>query len=185
MGRVLIAFLVSLGLATVSTAALARQDDSRLDILFGQLQHAPSPQLAHLLELQIWSIWTESRSDTIDLLMQSGSLALQRQQFDKALDAFNHVIEIDPEFAEAWNKRATLHYMTGAYPESIADIKRTLALEPRHFGALSGLGLIYDAMEEREQALDAYRRALEVNPHLGHAKSRVEELIDEVEGRGI
>lgn len=166
-------------------AALARQDDPRLDDLFAQLQSTDNPREALLLQQQIWQVWTLSGSDTVDVLMSRGNQAMAARQYDAALKLFNSVIELDPEFAEGWNKRATLYYLMGRYNDSVVDIQHTLVLEPRHFGALSGLGMIYDAIEDDEGALKAFRQALSVNPHLPGARKAVIRLKKKLKGEGI
>ena len=101
---------------------------------------------------------------------------MNNRAFDAALVSFNTVIELKPEFAEGWNKRATLYYLMGKFSLSINDVERTLALEPRHFGALSGLGLIHMALEKPARAMNAFERALVVHPHMLHAKLMIEKL---------
>lgn len=183
MIRILISIL-SLILLTVSPA-LSRQDDPRLDQLFGQLQVTEDAQKAAALQTAIWTIWTESGSDSMDLLLKQGVAAMHAGNHPAALKIFSTVVKIDPGFAEGWNKRATLYYLMGDYPRSILDIEQTLDLEPRHFGALTGLGSIYEALDDKPRALDAYRRALAVNPRLRGAARSVKTLEKEVEGRGI
>lgn len=182
MARVLTVIAVILAMVP---GALARQDDPRLDDLFAKLQSTDSAREALVLQQRIWQLWTFSGSDTIDLLLGRGSQAMAAGQYDKALKDFNSVIELDPEFAEGWNKRATLYYLMGRYDASVTDIQHTLALEPRHFGALSGLGMIYDAIEDEEGALKAFREALSVNPHLLGARHAVIRLKKKLEGEGI
>jgi tetratricopeptide (TPR) repeat protein len=165
--------------------AQARQDDPRLDPLFDSLKEAQSPEQARLIETGIWRIWHESGSDTIDLLLENGNRAMAVHAFDKALGLFDAAIDMDPDLAEAWNRRATLYFMMGDYASSVRDIQKTLMLEPRHFGALSGLGLIYDALENEAGAFKAYRKALSINPNLPRAKERVRALKKAVEGEAI
>jgi len=166
-------------------AASADQNDPRLDALFGALQKAKSETDARFLEAQIWSIWHETDSPTAQLMLQRGTAALGTQNFSGALIAFNTLVEVKPDFAEGWNKRATLFYLMGRYEDSIADVEKTLDLEPRHFGALAGLGMIYEAMEEEDKALEAFRRALEVSPFIEHAKNEVERLTRKLKGDRI
>ncbi len=169
----------------MAPAALARQDDPRLDDLFAKLQSTDNPREALILQQQIWQVWTLSGSDTVDVLMSRGNQAMAAGQYEAALKLFNSVIELDPEFAEGWNKRATLYYLMGRYNDSVADIQHTLVLEPRHFGALSGLGMIYDAIDDDEGALKAFREALSVNPHLPGARHAVIRLRKKLKGEGI
>jgi tetratricopeptide (TPR) repeat protein len=117
--------------------------------------------------------------------MQQGEEAMGAGDFATALQTFNAMVKLEPDFAEGWNKRATVHYLIDNYNASVADVQRTLALEPRHFGALSGLGLIYDALEEKKKALEAYRSALAVHPHLFGVKLRIKQLSKEIEGQRI
>ncbi|MCK5622789.1 MAG: hypothetical protein KAJ11_10905, partial [Alphaproteobacteria bacterium] len=115
-------------------------------------------------------------------LFRQGVQYMNDGENEKALVNFNALVEIEPEFAEGWNKRATLHYVMGNFDGSVADIQRTLTLEERHFGALSGLGLIYDAMDRKEAAVKAFRAALGIHPNMESIRRRVEELIEETEG---
>ena len=101
------------------------------------------------------------------------------------MESFNALIELAPDLAEAWNKRATLYYLMEDYDASVADVKQTLALEPRHFGAIVGMGLIYDALGDQEAALEAFRRGLKVNPHMPHIKQKSEQLARELKDRKI
>ncbi len=119
------------------------------------------------------------------LLMGQGIRLMRQGEHDDALAKFDAIVELAPDFAEGWNKRATVYYMIGDYDASVIDIVKTLELEPRHFGALSGLGLIYDAIDKPAGALKAYRRALAVHPNLGHARRRIEELKKILKDRAI
>lgn len=181
--RLAIAALVVL-LGSLSVAQ-ADQNDPRLDTLFGLLQDEEAEHSARVVEQRIWGVWLESDSPTVSLLLSQGTKAMHERRFEAALQAFNSVVELEPEFAEGWNKRATLYYLMGRYEESIADVEKTLDLEPRHFGALSGLGLIYMQLEDEENALEAYEQALVVNPHLPLAKLEVKRLRKKVRGNRI
>jgi tetratricopeptide (TPR) repeat protein len=172
-------------LVVLVSSAHARQDDERLDALFDKLQTVEDFEVAHRLVGSIWKIWYQSGSDTIDLLIANGDKAMTTQRYERALELFTAAINLDPEYAEAWNRRATLNYAMGRYDDSVRDIQKTLALEPRHFGALSGLGLIYDALDKPEGALKAYREAVSINPHIPHAVQRIEILKKQVEGAPI
>jgi tetratricopeptide (TPR) repeat protein len=177
-----LAILATLLIAVPGTPAGADQDDPRLDGLFDRLQHTPDPAEAHALEQRIWGLWLESDDAAVDRLMQQGILALQGQQYATALQAFDRMVEQAPDFAEGWNKRATVHYLMGNWRASVRDIQRTLALEPRHFGALFGLGLIYDALEEPEAALRSFEATLTLNPHSESTRQMVEQLRRQLRG---
>jgi tetratricopeptide (TPR) repeat protein len=182
MGRFLRLLVVA---AALAGPAMADQKDERLDKLFDALLAAGSPQEAQLAERMIWSVWLESGSPTVDLLMQKGVAAMSEGDVEPALAMFNAVIELAPDYAEGWNKRATLYFLMGRLEESIADCQRTLKLEPRHFGALSGLGMIYAQLGQDAKALDAYRRALAVDPQLVRERAEVERLTKKVRGDRI
>jgi tetratricopeptide (TPR) repeat protein len=165
--------------------ALADQNDPRLDPLFEKLKAATTDETAHEIELVIWHIWSEPKTAGGRVLFRQGMQFMEDGKNDKALESFNALVEIEPQFAEGWNRRATLHYLMGNFDASVADIEHTLALEPRHFGALSGLGLIYDALDQKEAALKAFRAALAIHPHMAGIRQRTKELTVEVEGRAL
>jgi tetratricopeptide (TPR) repeat protein len=169
-------------LALAPAPLAAAQDDARLDALFATLKTTQSDEEAAAAERQIWQIWTENKNPEIERLMRHGIAAMNEDDADAALDAFDAVVKYDKGFAEGWNKRATVEFALGDYPASIADIEHTLALEPRHFGALSGLGQIYLAMDRKDLALKAFRAALDINPHLTGLRDTVEELEKAVKG---
>ena len=156
--------------------SMAGQDDSRLDGLFAELKAAETMADVAGIEAQIWYIWSLSNDAAVDRILAGGTAAMNNRAYDAALTSFNTVIEMKPDFAEGWNKRATLYYLTGAFERSIADVERTLALEPRHFGALSGLGLINMALDRPVEALAAFEAALAVHPHMPNAKRMIKQL---------
>jgi tetratricopeptide (TPR) repeat protein len=166
-------------------AALARQDDPRLDGLFARLKAAGSALEAQPIEREIWSVWGEAGDAGCDSLMARGSEALARRDHLAARDAFDELVRRAPDFAEGWNKRATLHFVAGDYRASVEDIRRTLALEPRHFGALSGLGLIYLAVDQPEAAARSFEAALAIHPHLTGARAQVEMLKAKAAGESL
>jgi tetratricopeptide (TPR) repeat protein len=170
-------FAVSLLLmVSVSASVVADQTDKRLDTLFGLLHETENPRAGEQITRQIWIIWREVDNENTDALMDKGIRDMSLQRYDQALIAFNKVVEIAPTYAEGWNKRATLLFLMGEYVGSVADVKRTLALEPRHFGAWSGLGLIYTHLDNDAAALRAFEQALEVNPHLSGARYNIESI---------
>ncbi|MGH6718623.1 MAG: tetratricopeptide repeat protein [Alphaproteobacteria bacterium] len=171
----LAAAVVAVGLGWLAPApAVADQSDTRLDALFDRLHQDIAQDEAAALEREIWTIWYHYDSPPIALLMIQGSQAMSTGDFDDALRAFTRVIELAPDFAEGWNRRATLYYLMGRYDDSIADVHATLKLEPRHFGALSGMGLIYAELEDEETAVVWFEKALAVNPHMAGVRYRVE-----------
>jgi tetratricopeptide (TPR) repeat protein len=173
-------------LLVVAAPALADQTDPRLRGLFDRLQRTQSAQAAEGYAQEIWQIWTQyPRDDTINQLMRQSALLMQRQRLDKAVEALDAVVDGAPGFAEGWNRRATVHYMMGNFGRSIADVRQTLTLEPRHFGALSGLGLIYLQLDQPESALKAFEAALKVNPHLPVARVQVQELTEKLKGKAL
>lgn len=182
MRRLLAAVFLLAALALAPARVRAGQDDPRLDALFATLKTTPSDEAAAAAERQIWQIWAEHKNPEIERLMRQGIAAMNEDDADAALDAFDAVVKYDKNFAEGWNKRATVEFALGDYTASIADIERTLALEPRHFGALSGLGQIYLAMERKALALKAFRAALAIDPHLSGVRDTIQELEKDVEG---
>jgi tetratricopeptide (TPR) repeat protein len=117
-------------------------------------------------EQGLWLLWTRSGDAEIDRLMARGTELMQAGSHNEAIGIFSSVIERKPEFAEGWNRRATVYYLAGQLEKSIADCHEVLKRNPRHFGALSGMGQIYFQLEDWQNALIWYRRALEVNPNL-------------------
>jgi tetratricopeptide (TPR) repeat protein len=156
-----------------------------LDRLFEALKVAPDDESAKFVEGRIWAIWLASPSDTANLLMGRVKTATDGKDFDLAIKLLNAVIDIRPDFTEAWNKRATIYFSKKDFGRAIADIHEVLAREPRHFGALSGLGIILQELGDDKRALDAYRRALAVHPRLERIPDLVKRLADKVDGRDI
>jgi len=154
----------------------ANQNDTRLDSLFSQLQITGSEQKARTIEKFIWKIWRESGDESVDQLMVDGVKAMGGGNYEGALIAFNSIVKGAPNFAEGWNKRATLYWLMGDFEKSVEDINRTLALEPRHFGALSGLAMIRESQERPLDALQAFERALEIYPAMPNAAERIRKL---------
>ncbi len=170
--------------AVTVAPASADQTDPELDRLFGALQGAEGPD-AQKVQNAIWGVWHDSGSDTVDLLMNDAAQAVQMGLHDQAEAQYDAVVDLAPGFAEGWNRRATLRFMRGNYTGSIEDISRVLDLEPRHFGALAGLGAIYDRLNQPEAALESFRQALLINPHMAEVRQRVEALRKEIGDRDI
>ncbi len=171
--------------ATAEAAVDMPNREERLDMLYEELRHSDDREAAAVIEQQILALWAESGSPTADLLLGAGTSLMNEGDLAHAMDLFYAAIELKPDFAEAWNKRATLYYLLEEYELSLADIEHVLQLEPRHFGALSGRGLILDELDRKAEAYEAFRRALAVNPFMPGLKSRVESLQPVVRGRKI
>jgi tetratricopeptide (TPR) repeat protein len=164
----------------------AKGDRGRnIDFLFDALKAAPDDETARMIEGRIWALWFASGSATADLLMSRVKTAIEGKEEDLALQLLDAIIELKPDYVEAWNRRATVHFTKKDYGRAIADIGQVLAREPRHFGALTGLGMILQEMGEDKRALEAFRRALELDPHLEKIPEFVKALTDKVEGRAI
>lgn len=151
------------GLATI-TAAPADQHDPRLPALFAKLHDTDKADTARLTEFMIWKIWGETGDPKLDKLMREGEDAMEVEDFATAEARLSAVIAARPDFAEGWNRRATMYYLAGNYAASIADIEHVLELEPRHFGAISGLGVVNMAQEHLTAARDAFERVLSLYP---------------------
>ena len=156
-----------------------------LNFLFGALKIAPDDVTAKAIEERIWALWTASRSDTTTILMTRVAAAVEQKDLDLAIKLLDAVVKIKPGYVEAWNRRATIYYMKKDYGHALADIREVLKREPRHFGALSGLGLILQDVGDDKQALEVYRRALAVYPRLQRIPDLVKTLQEKVEGRDI
>lgn len=180
MRRLLARLIAVLIFATVliPAAASAAQNDPRLNDLFTRLRATSNPEEAKVIELSIWQIWSESGDPATDSLMDLGETAMQGHDLAGALGLFNAITERSPDFAEGWNKRATVLFMMGQPEQAAEDVARVLSLEPRHFGALSGLGLIDMELHRDNDAIAAFQQALRINPNMPDAKAHLEELLN-------
>ena len=156
--------------------SLADQNDPRLKGLFEILRSGPSYEHVKRAETQIWVIWTHHDDESAQLLMGEGIRAMNIGDLDKARELFDVLIAQQPGFAEAWNKRATVNYMLSDYEASLRDIEATLALEPRHFGALAGQGLVLAAMGDYRAAIHSFEQTLAVHPWAPGARMNLEAL---------
>jgi tetratricopeptide (TPR) repeat protein len=156
-----------------------------LDRLFEALKVAPDDESAKYVENRIWALWLASSSDTANLLMGRVKSATDAKDFDLAVKLLDAVIDIRPDFIEAWNRRATIYYTKKDFGRALADIHEVLAREPRHFGALSGLGIILQELGDEKHALEVFRRALAIHPRLERIPDLVKKLTDKVDGRDI
>jgi len=164
---VVLAMFVSFGLAS---AATADQRDPNLPTLFQFLKSAQHSDQASLVEDKIWEIWSATGDAKLDQLMAASSDAMENGNYPAALKDVDEILKAKPDFAEGWNKRATVYFLMGDYEKAIADIDRTLELEPRHFGALSGLGMSNMKLGRDAAAADAFRRLLSIDPLYPNAK---------------
>lgn len=165
--------------------ALADQNDERLDALFLQLKEAETAVDAYPIEADIWAIWHEHADAQVQSLLLQGIAQMNADNLRAALATFDRVVAQAPDFAEGWNKRATVHYLLGNQKASEADIEATLALEPFHFGALSGLGLVCLAQGEYFRARSAFLTALEVYPTMSGVKQNLQALEQMLQDRAI
>ncbi|MEM0923223.1 MAG: tetratricopeptide repeat protein [Pseudomonadota bacterium] len=168
------------GRETVETSA----ETLHMDALFDQLGRADNPNWESV-QAQIWAAWSQSGSDSMDLLLTRAVSAMEKEDYPTALLYLNDLTRLAPDFAEGWNKRATVFFLQRRYGPSVADIQKVLSLEPRHFGALSGLGIILDRTGDKAGALTAYRRVIELHPNMEAAKTAIDRLSPEVDGREL
>ena len=179
MLRVLVCSLMLFIVAVTNVPA--DQRDPRLDALFQGLQETRDPDALRRLEADIWTIWLDSGREEVDTLMEAGVAAMGRDDLDTALARFREITELAPGFAEGWNKRATVYYLRDELAASVRDIQRTLDLEPRHFGALSGMGLIFMKLGDTAGAIEAFRGVLEIHPHSPSARAHIDFLSEQLE----
>ncbi len=173
-------------LSCLAAPAQADQKNPKLGPLFAELRNSDlAPSEARAIEGQIWTLWQASGSATTDLLLTRADAFLREDAFDPAIHLLTEIVGLSPEYAEGWNKRATAYYLRNDYNAALRDVERTLRLEPRHFGAWSGLGTILLGLGEDARALEAYRRALQINPHLTDIAKEAQRLELTVKGRGI
>lgn len=170
----IIAPLPNLAWAQEATStAQARSDE--LDQLFGKLQN-PQSKEARLFEQRIWQLWMRSDNAAHEVTLAKATDAMGVGNYQSSEDLLNQLITAEAGFAEAWNKRATLYFMMGRLENSLTDIVKTLELEPRHFGALSGRGMILVKQGKYREALAAYREAQSMNPHMAGVNATIKQL---------
>ena len=155
----------------------ADQNDKRLNYLFDKLNVTEDQQEIEKLTNQIWKIWHEIDDPKMTTAFETGVQMMNLGFHSRAIDYFNKVIVEKPNFAEAWNKRATAHFMMGNFDLSMQDISQTLQLEPRHFGALDGMGLIFIHLNQPEKAIDVYDKMLEIFPNSIPTKTKKDRIL--------
>lgn len=162
----------------------AAAQEGGLDDMFARLKEADE-RAARRVEREIWNAWSKSGSASADLLLQRGRDAMREGKLDAAIEHLTALVDHAPDFAEGWNARATAYFQAGLYGPSVADIARVLQLEPRHFGALAGFGSILEATDRKKDALEVYRTALAIHPHLAGVRQAVERLETELAGQDL
>ena len=166
----------------ITPPALASERARRLDELYSRLREADNPRQARVLEAQIGMLMSVSGSDTADLLMGRAQQAMQQRQADLALSLLDAVIDLQPDFTEAWSRRATLYFARREFGRAISDLENVLRLEPRHFGAMVGLGMLLQQLGDEKGALTALQQAMEVNPHIERVPQIIQRLKPKVDG---
>jgi len=159
-----------------SSSILADQKDSRLNTLFEKLYLSSSNLESSIIISDIWEIWSIIENPNVQQLYNKAKLQMDNGEFQSAIQLFTKVININPEFAEAWNKRATTYFLMGDFDKSISDIEKTLILEPRHFGALDGLAEIYLLKKDLIKAAATYEKILKIIPSSKKSKDRLEKI---------
>lgn len=183
LGSSTVLFAQQTGRGSSGIAAEAR--GAKLDGLFSELKRSASQRAAERVSSRIHQEWNRSGSATIDLLMQWAQKAMDEEKYDVALDFLDQVTLLAPDYAEGWNRRATLHFTQDDYAKSMSDIAHTLRLEPRHFGALGGMAVILKNSGNEEGAMRAYERVLDVYPTMRDAQTELGNLADKMAGEGI
>ncbi|MBL8530717.1 MAG: tetratricopeptide repeat protein [Hyphomonadaceae bacterium] len=183
MRRTFFALCIALALAACGGGDTAVRADPQLDALFTELESAPDAQTAQPIEDAIWAHWANSGSPTVDVLLERAAAAQEAGDPELAARYLDQASDLAPEYAEPWNRRANLAYRADDYAGAIAAIQETLRREPRHFGALAGLGMIYEELGQNRAALEAFRAALAIHPHYETAIQGVRRLEPLVEGR--
>lgn len=159
--------------------------EKKLDELFNELKNN-NVSSSYEIEQKIWKLWsTHPNNDKLTIMLAEGSDLVNEQKFDKAINVFNKVIELDPEWAEAWNKRATLLYMVGEFKKSQEDIDKVLELEQRHFGALAGQGLVNMKLENYEKAIMSYEKAQKIYPNMKSPKIMIKKIKELIKKQSI
>ena len=161
----------------LSLQTFVKSDQKNLDYLFQKLKKENNQNIARSIEDKIWELWTTHNSDnSLTQMMNYGTVLMNNRNYDEANRIFTKIINEDPNWAEGWNKRATVYYYQKKYKLSQADIDKVIELENRHFGALSGQGMVQIKLDNLEKALDSYKKVLEIYPSNKTAKTLVDEI---------
>ena len=158
----------------------------KIDDLFNKLKAAPSYEASKKIESEIWEIWiTHPSENSLTALLADGSSYMSQNKLETAYETFTKTIELDSNWAEAWNKRATVLYLMGQYELSQDDINKVLEIEARHFGALSGQGLVQTALKNYQKAIDSYIEAHKVHPNMKSPLIMIEKLKLQIQKESI
>ncbi len=178
--------ILSIIILFLSTSTLSANDrDVELDKLFLELKK-DIPSLSSRIAQQIWMLWSTHPTDQkLTSLLDEGSRLVQDQQYNRAIDVFTEAIKLDPTWAEAWNKRATVFYMVGEFQKSQDDIDKVLELEERHFGALAGQGMVNIQLKNYDKAKRSYQKAQEIYPALKSSKVMIEQIEELIKRQSI
>ncbi len=176
--------IVAALVAVFAWAAPVFADDAGLDKLFAELQTADE-QAAQRIEQEIWNEWSKSGSAAMDLLLERGREAMAAGDLPAAIEHLTALTDHAPDFAEGWNARATAYFQMGELGPAVQDIGHVLTLNPRHFGALAGLGMIFEQLDQPEKALEVYKAALAIHPHLSGVMDSVQRLEAEAAGQDL
>ena len=186
LAAMLLAIILPAIIVLPATSLLADQTDARLPALFTELRTTSEAKKAKIVAAEIWQIWSEhSDNDKLSERLKLGIAQMEAGRLRQAEQIFTTIIDTDPAFAEAWNKRATVRFLLGNDTGSRRDIARVIDLEPRHFGALSGLGMINMRDGDLQGALQAFEAALRVNPHLDQAVDVTKQLRQQLRGQPL
>lgn len=176
--------IVAASVVILLSGSVAGGQTAALDDLFDRLPDADARE-AENIEREIWIEWSKSGSASMDLLLERGRDAMAAGMPDVAVEHLTALIDHAPDFAEGWNARATAYFQTGDLGPSVSDIGHVLTLNPRHFGALAGLGMIFEQLDQPDKALEVYEAALAINPHLNAVKDSIERLEKTVAGQDL
>lgn len=177
--------LPPLAFAETTSSPVQTKAENRLDTLFSELKHERNEKAAARIAGRIWDEWNQSGSASVDLMMSWSQQAIAAKKYNVALDFLDLVTTLQPKYAEGWDRRATVHFLMQNYGKSMVDIERTLELEPRHFGALSGMAQIMAATGRDQLALEAWQRVLDIYPMLRNAQNEVSRLSEQLAGESI
>ncbi|WP_241741101.1 tetratricopeptide repeat protein [Paragemmobacter straminiformis] len=176
--------LVAAVLAVFALAWPVFADDAALDKLFDELKTSDA-QASGRIEQEIWNEWSKSGSPAMDLLLERGRKAMAEGDLPAAIEHLTALTDHAPDFAEGWNARATAYYQMGELGPAVQDIAHVLTLNPRHFGALAGLGMIFEQLDQPKKALEVYKAALAIHPHLSGVLDSVQRLEAEAAGQDL